>query len=148
MAFIETRALIRALETRSAATELKRATTTAKNVPITPRAAIVNWWALKNSSGFKRQSCLACLSRVALTIAHHFDRLLVPIELRPHISATMAAGATDEPRLNVGQPGIVRPVVAVDRNRMAAVMVRAIDQQAAHTLGTHVGKADFVRAGR
>ena len=97
IAFIETRALIRVLETLSAATELKRATTTAKNVPITPRAAIVNWWALKNSSGFKRQSCLARLCRVALTIAHHIDRLPVPIEVRPHISSTMAAGPTDEP---------------------------------------------------
>ena len=58
----------------------------------------------------------------------------------------MAAGSADEPGLNVGQPGIIWPVVAVNRNRMAAAVVSAIDQQPTHALFAHVGKGDFGRA--
>jgi len=47
----------------------------------------------------------------------------------------MAAGCANETRLNVGQPGVIRPAVTADRNRMAAAIVRAIDQQAANALG-------------
>ena len=60
----------------------------------------------------------------------------------------MAAGAADESRLYIGQPGIIRPVVAIDRNRMAAAVVSAIDQQPMDALGTHVGEGDFGRADR
>jgi len=73
-------------------------------------------------------------------------RLPIPIEVRPHAGATMAIGAADESRLNIGQPGIIRPAIAIDRNRMAAAVVSAIDQQAANALGTQVGEGDFLRA--
>jgi hypothetical protein len=56
----------------------------------------------------------------------------------------MAAGCADEPRLNVGQPGIIRPAVTAERNRMAARIVCAVDQQAAHALLAHVGEGDFL----
>jgi hypothetical protein len=39
-----------------------------------------------------------------LPIAHRSDRWLVPIEVRPDVRAALAAGLTDEQRLNVGQP--------------------------------------------
>jgi hypothetical protein len=42
--------------------------------------------------------------------------------------ATLAAGITDEPQLYVGQPDIIGPVVATDRDRMAAPIVGAVDQ--------------------
>ena len=47
----------------------------------------------------------------------------------------MAAGCANETRLNVGQPGVIRPAVNADRNRMTAAIVRAVDQQAANALG-------------
>ena len=47
--------------------------------------------------------------------------------------AKLAAGTTDEPRLYVGQPEIIGPAITADRNRMAAAVVSAIDQQATHT---------------
>jgi hypothetical protein len=61
--------------------------------------------------------------------------------------ATLAAGTTDEPRLYVGQPEIIGPAITTDRNRMAAAVVSAIDQQATHALFAHVGKGDFLRGG-
>jgi len=53
---------------------------------------------------------------LASTIPHHCLRCLVSIEIRPHIGATMAAGAADEPQLRVGQPGINRatPLIAIE----------------------------------
>jgi len=78
---------------------------------------------------------------------HHFDCLPIPIEVRPHIRATMAAGATDESRLYIGQPGIIRPAVAIDRERMAAAVVSAIDQQPTDALFAHVGKGDLSAGG-
>jgi hypothetical protein len=60
--------------------------------------------------------------------------------------AALAAGTTDEPWLYVGQPDIIGPVVAADRNRMAATVVSAIDQQATHALFAHVSEADLLRA--
>jgi len=35
-----------------------------------------------------------------------------------------------KPRLNVRQPDIIRPAVAIDRNRMAAAVVSAVNQHA------------------
>jgi len=48
--------------------------------------------------------------------------------------AKLAAGTPDEPRLYVGQPEIIGPAITADRNRMAAAVVSAIEQQATHTL--------------
>ena len=79
-------------------------------------------------------------------VAHHRRRRFIPIEVRPHIRATMAAGATDETRFNVGQPEIIGPAVTVDGNRMAATVISAIDQQPTDALGTHVSEGDFLRA--
>jgi hypothetical protein len=62
--------------------------------------------------------------------------------------AKLAAGTPDEPRLYVGQPEIIGPAITADRNRMAAAVVSAIDQQPMDALGTHVGEGDFGRADR
>ena len=45
-------------------------------------------------------------------IPHHRNGLFIPIEIRPHISATLAASFADEARLNVGH-GIIRPAIPV-----------------------------------
>ena len=53
------------------------------------------------------------------------------------VSATLAAGGADKPRLNVGQPEL-RPLIPADRKGVATAIVRTIDQQPTDTLGTHV----------
>jgi hypothetical protein len=47
----------------------------------------------------------------------------VPVEVRPHLGAAVAAGRADETRLDVGEPDLVGPAVAADRDRMAAAIV-------------------------
>jgi hypothetical protein len=38
------------------------------------------------------------------SIAHSFDGHFVPVEIRPHVGAALAARLADEPRLEIGQP--------------------------------------------
>jgi hypothetical protein len=119
-----------------------------------PREDVANA-GLARSDGLDRGACPEAtgssrpgLSRRALhpAITHRLDGLLVAIELRPHVSAAMATGSADEPRLNVGQPEIIGPAVAADRKRMAAAIVGAVDQQPTNALVAHVGERDFLRA--
>ena len=44
------------------------------------------------------------------------------------------------------QPHAVPPSVAADRERVAAMIVRAIDQDATHAHVAHLGEGDFLRA--
>ena len=81
---------------------------------------------------------LPATTQTRLPITHHRDGLFVPFEVRPHVGATLATCCADEKWPNVGQPGIIRPVVATDRNRMFAVVVSAICQQAVHALSARV----------
>ena len=55
----------------------------------------------------------------------YLDGLPVPIEIRPHVRASMAASPADKPRLNVRQPHVVGPVIGYERDRVAAPAVRA-----------------------
>ena len=41
------------------------------------------------------------------TIGHRGDHLPVPVEVRSHVGATLAAGLTHKPRPKIGQPGVV-----------------------------------------
>jgi len=74
--------------------------------------------------------------------------LFVPIEIRPDVGASLSAHLAGELGLNVGQPVTVRPLVAADRYRMAAAIVRAIDQETAHARGAHLGEGDLLWAGK
>jgi hypothetical protein len=60
-----------------------------------------------------------CRSRLS-PIAQHSDRHIVPVEIRPHIGATLAAAG--EARLEIGEPKLVRPSIRAERKRVAAVM--------------------------
>src|SRR5258706_10992117 len=66
--------------------------------------------------------------------------------IRPDISASPAARLADELRLQIGQPDVIGPSVAADRRPMAAVIVGAIDQQAANAGGSHLSEANFLLA--
>ena len=65
-------------------------------------------------------------------VAHHPDRCLVPIEVRPHICTALAAGPAGEALLDIGQPDSIGPAIAADRDGVAAAVVGAIDQQPTH----------------
>jgi hypothetical protein len=56
----------------------------------------------------------------------------------------MAAGPADKPRLNIGQPNVIRPKIAADGDRVAAAVVDAIDKQPANAAFGHLGKGDFL----
>lgn len=79
-------------------------------------------------------------------IAHRRDRRLVPVKVRPDIGGSLAADLAHAPRFEIGEPDMIRPLVRADRNRAAAVIVRAIDQDAAHAGLAHLGERDLSRA--
>ena len=56
----------------------------------------------------------------------------VLIEAGPDVGASLAARLTCEGRFQIGKPDIIRRPVCDDRDRMAATIVSAIDQQAMH----------------
>jgi len=78
-------------------------------------------------------------ARRTSSIAHLANRRPAPVEIRPRVGAALAAGLADEPRLEIGELEIVRPAVRTERDRMAAGVVRAADQNAARALLAHVG---------
>ena len=69
------------------------------------------------------------------------------MEIGTDIRTLGAAGLAGEARLDVGKPGIIRPAVAADRGPMAALVIRAIDQETANAGGSHIGECDLL-AGR
>jgi hypothetical protein len=68
----------------------------------------------------------------ASATTHDAHGLPVPIEIRFHVRAALATGPADRPRLNIGQSNIIGPAHSADGNRMAAAMVGAVHQNAAH----------------
>ena len=68
---------------------------------------------------------------------------LIPIEARPHVRASFPARPTDEQRLYVAKPDVIGPAVAADRDRVAAPIIRAIDQETANAHVAHVAGGFF-----
>ena len=81
-----------------------------------------------------------------LPIPHHAYLLPVPIEVRPYICAALAADPAAKPRLNIGQPEIIRPVVGTNGHRVAAAEVGAIDKQSTNAHIAHFCERDLGRA--
>jgi hypothetical protein len=52
----------------------------------------------------------------ALTVAHPWDGLFIPIEIGPHIGSPLAARLAHEQRLKIGQPDVIGPSVPADRD--------------------------------
>ena len=80
-----------------------------------------------------------------LAIAHHVSRLLVPIEIRPHIRAALATGRAGETVLDIRQPNVISPLVCHDGDRVAAAIVGAVHEQATHAHVAHLAEGDQVR---
>jgi len=53
------------------------------------------------------------------------DRLLAPAEVRPDVSSALATSSTDETRLKIGKPNMIRPLIGAGSHRMAALVIRA-----------------------
>jgi hypothetical protein len=70
--------------------------------------------------------------------------LHVPIEIRPDIGAAPAASLTGKPRLNIGQPDVIRPSIAADRCVVAAMIIGTVDQETANASGAHFSEGDFL----
>jgi hypothetical protein len=67
-----------------------------------------------------------------------------PMEIWAHVRASLAAALAGEPGLDVGQPNIIWPSVAADCCRMAALIIRAIDQEATDARGAHLSEGDLL----
>jgi hypothetical protein len=72
--------------------------------------------------------------------------LPLPIEISPDFGALKAASRTAEQRLEIGEPNIIRPLIGADRHVVAALIIRAIDQQAANPHRAHFAERDFLGA--
>ena len=71
-----------------------------------------------------------------------------PVEIRPHICTALAADPAGEALLEIGQSRIIGPGISADRDRVAAAVVGAIDQQPANAHLAHFGEGDFLRTVR
>jgi hypothetical protein len=70
--------------------------------------------------------------------------LFFPAEIWANVGTFPSASLASEARLDIGQPDVIRPAVAADCRRMAAPVVRAIDQETANAGGTHLGEGDLL----
>jgi hypothetical protein len=61
---------------------------------------------------------------------------------------SLATGFAHEPRLEIREPNVIRPWICADRDRVAAMKVLAIDQDAAHAGVAHLSEGDLLRAAR
>ena len=75
------------------------------------------------------------------------ERRLAPVEVRPDLCPAFAAGGADKARLDIRQPQLVPLAIGAQGDAMAAVLVRAIDQDTAHAHLAHVAEGDFLRSG-
>jgi hypothetical protein len=91
----------------------------------------VLWW--QQSGVVKKKAVRRDAGRLsALAIAHRGDVRLVPMKVRPDVGASLAAGLAHEAWLKIGKPDVIRPFIRVDRDRVAAMEIRAINQDTAH----------------
>jgi hypothetical protein len=69
------------------------------------------------------------------------------MKVRPDVGASLAAAYANKPRFQIGKPDVIGPLVCADRDRVAALVIRAIDKDAAHAALAHLSEGDFLRAG-
>jgi hypothetical protein len=84
-------------------------------------------------------------SQVARGVDQPFSRIGIDrIPIRPDVGAPMPAGLTGEPWLDIRKP---RPSVGAYGHRMAATIVRTINEDTAHATGAQFTKGDLLLAG-
>jgi hypothetical protein len=67
-----------------------------------------------------------------------------PMEIGADVGAPLATDLAGKPRLDIGQPDVIRSSIAADCRRMAAPVVRAIDQETANASGAHLSEGDLL----
>jgi hypothetical protein len=70
------------------------------------------------------------------------------MKVRPDVSTSLAADFADEPRLDIRKSHVIGPLVRADRDRMAALIIRAVDQDPAHVSVAHLSEGYFLRASK
>lgn len=67
------------------------------------------------------------------------------LEMRSYVGASIATSLAHEPRLDVGQPHIIRPAIRRHGNAVRAAVVGAVDEDPARAAaaGSHFAKRDF-----
>ena len=68
------------------------------------------------------------------------------MKIRPHVGSAPTASPANEPIFDVGEPDIVRPLIAADRDGVAALVIRAINQDTANAGFAHLAEGDLLRA--
>ena len=66
------------------------------------------------------------------------------MKIWPDVCSALAAFLADEPVFDVGEPDIVRPLIGADRDVVAALVIAAIDQNAANAGFAHLAEGDFL----
>src|SRR5271167_1834790 len=69
------------------------------------------------------------------------------MKIRPDVGASLSVGCAYEPRFKIGEPDVIRPSVCADRDRVAALVIRAINQDPADAGVAHLSEGDLLRAG-
>ena len=69
------------------------------------------------------------------------------LEERPDIRASLAASRADEPILNVGNPDVIGPLARVHLDRVAALVIGAIEQDVIDAGLAHFSESDFLLTG-
>jgi hypothetical protein len=62
-----------------------------------------------------------------LTIARRRNGWALPMKVWPHVGASLAASLAYELRFEIGEPDVIRPWISADRDRVAALVIRAVD---------------------
>ena len=69
------------------------------------------------------------------------------MEVPADIRAAPAASLAGKPQLEIGQPDVIRPSITADRCVVAALVIRAINQEAVHASSAHFGEGDLLAGG-
>ncbi len=69
--------------------------------------------------------------------------LVRPTSRRPHLRAAPPTHRADEAAFDIGQPDVVRPLIRVDLDMVAAPIVGAIDQHVTNAHVAHLAEGDL-----
>jgi hypothetical protein len=61
-----------------------------------------------------------------------------------HPRAAPAASLAGKPRLQIGQPDVIRPTVRAQGRPVAAVIIRTVNQETAHAGAAHFGEGNLL----
>ena len=86
-------------------------------------ASVTSWRPRGNGIGSSKRRCQPRLATRA-------PPGQFPIPIRPDVGAPLAARLTDEQRLKIRQPNVIRPSIRGDPYRVRALVIRAINQAA------------------